>query len=116
MLRFTAFAQTIPWTKDECFIQDSTGAEIATLQGFECIFRNILLIIIPFAGLAAFVVLIVGGFQFLNSGGDPKAAGAARTTLTYAFLGIILVVASWLILQLVRSVTGVDVTTVNLPT
>ena len=60
-------------------------------------------------------MLLVGGFQFMTSGGDPKAAGHARTTLTFAIIGIILVVASWLILQIIKQATGVDVTTVNLP-
>ncbi|MDP2632102.1 MAG: hypothetical protein Q8P25_00060 [Candidatus Curtissbacteria bacterium] len=79
------------------------------------VLERIINLLAPAAGIAFFFMMIIGGFQFLNSGGDPKAAGAARTTLTYAILGIILVVASWLILQIIKSATGVDVTTVNLP-
>ena len=80
------------------------------------IIQRIIQFLAPAAGIAFFIMLLVGGFQFVTSGGDPKAAGQARTTLTYAIMGIILVVVSWLILQLIRSVTGVDVTTVEFPT
>lgn len=87
----------------------------AQISDIVSILERIINLLAPAAGIAFFFMMIVGGFQFLNSGGDPKAAGAARTTLTYAILGIILVVASWLILQLVKGVTGVDVTNVELP-
>jgi len=69
----------------------------------------------PAAGIAFFIMMLIGGFQCLTSGGDPKAAGAARSTLTYAIIGIILVVVSWLILVLIRDITGASVTTVTIP-
>ncbi|OGE12885.1 hypothetical protein A3G14_03275 [Candidatus Curtissbacteria bacterium RIFCSPLOWO2_12_FULL_38_9] len=69
----------------------------------------------PAAAVAFFIVLIIGGIQFLMSGGDPKAAAGARNTLTYAIIGIILVVVSWLILLVVQNITGVDVTNVSFP-
>ncbi len=87
----------------------------AQLSDIVDILKNIINLLAPTAGIAFFVMLLFGGFQFLNSGGDPKAAGQARTTLTYAVIGIILVIVSWLILKLIADVTGVDVTTVNLP-
>ncbi|MEK9147260.1 MAG: hypothetical protein AAB639_03620 [Patescibacteria group bacterium] len=79
------------------------------------ILERIIRLLAPAAGIAFFIMLLVGGFQFVTSGGDPKAAGQARTTLTYAIIGIILVVASWLILTVIKALTGVDVTTVDIP-
>lgn len=79
------------------------------------VLENIIRLLAPAAGIAFLIMLLVGGFQFVTSGGDPKAAGQARTTLTYAIIGIILVVASWLILTIIKGVTGVDVTTVDIP-
>ena len=87
-----------------------------TILGIVNILRNIISILAPVAGIAFFLMLLVGGFQFVNSGGDPKAAGQARTTLTYAIIGIILVVASWLIIKAIAQFTGVDVTQVKIPT
>lgn len=79
------------------------------------IIENIIKLLAPAAAVAFLIMLIWGGFQFVTSGGDPKAAGAARSTLTYAIIGIVLVVASWLILQLIGNITGVNVTNVEIP-
>ena len=87
----------------------------AKLSGIVNILENFIKLLAPAAGIAFFIMMLVGGFQFLTSGGDPKAAGAARGTLTYAVIGIVLVIVSWLILVLIRDLTGADVTTVELP-
>lgn len=91
----------------------SNPAQISDIIG---ILERIIKLLAPAAGIAFFIMLLVGGFQFVNSGGDPKAAGQARTTLTFALIGILLVVASWLILKLIGEITGVAVTTVDIPT
>ncbi len=77
--------------------------------------ENILKLLAPAAGIAFFIMLLIGGYKFITSGGDPKNVSAARSPLTYAVIGIVLVVASWLILNLIKSFTGVDVTTVTFP-
>ena len=87
----------------------------AQLSGIVQIIENIIKLLAPAAGIAFFVMLLFGGYQFLTSGGDPKAVGAARGTLTYAVIGIILVVSAWLILQLVQNITGANVTNIELP-
>ncbi len=93
-------------------IDQSCPAQISAIV---TVLQNIITILAPAAGIAFFVMLLVGGYKFITSGGDPKAVGSARSTLTYAVIGIILVVASWLILQLIKDFTGANVTTVTLP-
>ena len=90
--------------------------EPAKISDIVTVLKNIISLLAPAAGIAFFIMLLFGGYKFITSGGDPKAVGAARSTLTYAIIGIILVVAAWLILQLIKSLTGADVTTVTLPT
>ncbi|OGD88978.1 hypothetical protein A3J17_01220 [Candidatus Curtissbacteria bacterium RIFCSPLOWO2_02_FULL_40_11] len=87
----------------------------AELGAIVKVVENIIKLLVPAAAVAFFIVLIIGGIQFLMSGGDPKAAAGARNTLTYAIIGIILVVVSWLILLVVQNITGVDVTNVSFP-
>lgn len=89
--------------------------EPAQITDIVSILQKIIRLLAPAAAIAFFIMLLVGGFQFLTSGGDPKAAGAARSTLTYAIIGIILVIVAWLILKLIAAVTGADVTTVEIP-
>lgn len=88
----------------------------ARLSDIVPIIANIIKFLAPAAAIAVFVMILVAGFQFLTSGGDPKSVAAARTTLTYAIIGAILVVVVWLILTLIQAVTGVWVTQVEWPT
>lgn len=99
-----ALAQTKAWS-DKCV---SDG--VATIKGFECLFQNIITVIVSLAGFVSLTMLIVGGFQYLTSGGDPKKIAAASATLTYAVIGIIGIIVSWLILLFIKEFTGIDVT------
>ena len=105
------FAQTISWTKPYC----ANSENVATLQGFECIFASLLLIIIPLAGLAAFVTLILGGFQYLTSAGDPKQLQKAQSTITAAIIGIVVILGIWFIFKLLNVITGLDLLKFQVP-
>jgi len=74
------------------------------------IIENIFGLAIRLAGILAFIMLILGGFRYLTSGGDAKAAESARKTLTYAILGLVLIIAAWFILKFLNEFTGVDLT------
>jgi hypothetical protein len=87
-----------------------SNGDVATIQGFECLFANILKVVMGFAGLAFFAMLVVGGFKFITSGGDPKKMASASSTLTLAFVSVLGVIVSWLILLLIQNFTGVNVT------
>mgnify|MGYP001583836018 CR=1 FL=1 len=87
----------------------------AKISDILIVVRNIIRLLAPVAGLAFFIMIIVGGYQFLTSGGDPKGVAQARSTLTYAIIGILLVVSAWLILVVIKEIAGVDVTTVKFP-
>jgi len=99
-----------PGTDIAC-IQDG----IATLACLEAIIKIFLNIIVRLAGIATFVMLIVGGFQYLTAGGDPKKTQAANSTLTYAIFGLIAVIAAWFILLFIEKFTGVTLTEFTWP-
>jgi hypothetical protein len=80
----------------------------APLTAIEDIFGSILGAAIPFAGIVLFIVLVIGGFQFITSGGDPKKAAAARNTLTYAIIGIVLLALAYLVIVIIAEFTGAE--------
>lgn len=82
----------------------------ATLVGLETVFGNVVGILLGFAGIALFILLIVGGFKYITAGGDPKGVDSAKKTITYAIGGIVLIAAGYLILKFITQFTGVDVT------
>ena len=51
---------------------DSTAADVATIQGLECLIANILTVFIALIGMAAFVMVLIAGFRYLVSGGNTK--------------------------------------------
>lgn len=61
------------------------------------------------AALAVLLYLILGGFQWLTSGGDKGKTEGARNKITSALIGLLIVVASWAIYQLVLRIFGINV-------
>lgn len=73
-------------------------------------FGNVLMAMIPLIGMLSFVMILVGGFKILTSSGDPKGMAGGKQTITLAVAGIALAIISWLVLVLIKNVTGVEVT------
>jgi len=84
--------------------------DVLTLKGFEYIFNNIVSVVLPFAGIVLFIILILSGFKLITAGGEPAKVQSARNTLTFAIGGIVLITLSYLILRVIQTITGVNVT------
>jgi len=97
-------------------MQTVGGVDVPTLKCLEIVFSNILTVAVSLAGLALMVMLIVGGFKFLTSGGDPKATASAQQTMTYAIAGIALMAVAFLIFKIIQYFTGVNVLIFEIPT
>lgn len=54
------------------------------------IIDNILRYIFPIAGLLALVFIIQGGYMWIISAGDPNKVKQAQGTLTWAIIGLVL--------------------------
>lgn len=88
---------------------------VATIQGLECLFANILQVIVTLAGFGFLVMFVLGGFQYLTSAGDDKKAAAASSTLTMSVTGVIGIIVSWLILKFISDFTGTNVLEFKIP-
>jgi len=67
--------------------------------------------IISIAGIAAFAMLVWGGFEWMTSAGSPARISSAKDRISSALLGLLLILASWLILQVINP----ELTMLNLP-
>ncbi len=94
-----------------------TGDEtdVATIGSVVPLFQNIIQAVLAFAGVVLFVMLVMGGFTFLFSGGDPKQVQKAQGTISNAVIGLVVVLASFLILKTIEVFTGVNVTKFSIP-
>lgn len=95
-----------PWTN-----LGGPDKDVATIGHLEDLFSNIVQAAVALAGIALFVMLVVGGFNFLFSGGDQKKLEAAKGTVTNAIMGIVIIISAYLVLRIISVFTGVDVTT-----
>jgi hypothetical protein len=84
--------------------------DVAQLQDLEGVFGNVVNVVLGLAGIVLFIMLILGGFGYITSGGDPKKIESARNTLTYAIGGMIFIALAYLILKFIEVFTGVPVT------
>jgi len=91
------------------------SSDVANIKDFNVVFENIAQVIVYFAGLVFFIMIIKGGFSYLTSGGDPKKTAKATSTLTVAIIGIIGVILSYLIIRFIGTFTGVNVSEFNIP-
>ena len=55
------------------------------------------------AGIAAVIVIIIGGIQYVTGGGDSKNVSNAKNTILYALIGLVVIVAAQSIISFVLS-------------
>lgn len=63
-----------------------------------------------FAGIISFLLLVFGGLGVIMAAGsgDTKQLEKGKQTITYAVLGLILVVTSYWIVQIIQKVSGIS--------
>ncbi len=52
-------------------------------------------------GALSVVMIIVGGFKYITSSGDPSKVGSAKNTILYAVIGLVLSLLAYAIVQFV---------------
>ena len=87
---------------------DKTGdyVGVAGFADLEILLQKVLGGIFSFGLIVVFIMLLYGGFKYLTAGGNPEANQKASGVITYAVLGLALMIGSWFILRLIASFTG----------
>jgi len=55
--------------------------------------------LLTIAGLAAFIMIVIGGIKYLTSAGDPSKTKDAKNQVFAAILGLIILFSSWMVLN-----------------
>ncbi len=71
-----------------------------SLQATIAIFINVVL---GFLGIVAFIIILLGGFKWMTSGGDEDKIGEAKKLMGAGVVGMAIVLASWAIASFVIS-------------
>ena len=67
--------------------------------------RSIFTLVLGLAGGIALILIMVSGYRFMVSSGNPEATKAATEQLTSAIVGLLFIIFSFVILQVI----GVDI-------
>ena len=87
-------------------VDSETG--IASLACLPIVFSNIVNAALMFVGTVAVFLFVWAGLTFVRSGGDPKQVQHARQIITYAIIGLVLVLSSFAIIYLISYLTGAN--------
>jgi hypothetical protein len=98
--------QQLP-TSDPGAVTNGGVDGVVDLNAIPQLFANILAVAISLIGIVSFVMFLSGGLKMMTSGGDPKQLEAAKGTITYSVLGLVIAIGSFLILTYVGKFLGV---------
>lgn len=85
-------------------VQSAHGSgQPVTLFGAGGIFTTIVNILLFIIGALSVIMLIIGGIRYTVSGGNQSAITAAKNTIMYAIVGIIIAVLAYAIVNFVLS-------------
>ncbi|MEX0749022.1 MAG: hypothetical protein WD467_02005 [Candidatus Saccharimonadales bacterium] len=76
------------WTGSECSMGGDSPELIDTV-------KTVIDVLLLVLGAVAVIMLVIGAFRFVVSGGDSNAVQGARNTILYAIVGIIVAFLSW---------------------
>ncbi len=82
---------------------DLVDADIST------IISGLITLILIVAAVVFFFMLIIGGLRWILSGGDKAGTESARSQITAALVGLVIVFAAFAIVNLVKVLFGVDI-------
>jgi hypothetical protein len=94
---------TGPPTGEECAFADSRPEE--KLNQLVATIVNLFSVVV---GVVAVLMIIVGGFRYITSGGDSSNVAGAKNTILYAIVGLVIVALAQFIVKFVLGkATGV---------
>jgi hypothetical protein len=81
-----------------CAQANGTSSNLFAQGGVFQVASNTLIFIV---GAVAVIFLIIGGLRYVISNGDPKNVEAAKNTILYAIVGIVVAIISFALVQFV---------------
>lgn len=81
--------------------QETAGNCSTPGKSIEAIIQTVINFLSAIIGTVAVVMIVVGGFKYITSGGDSGKVAGAKSTLIYAIIGLVIVAMAQFIAQFV---------------
>ncbi len=84
-------------------VNDASGGSSSSTPGktLDDTIAEVINILSSAVGVVAVVMIILGGFRYITSGGDSNKVTSAKNTLLYAVIGLVVVALAQVIVRLV---------------
>jgi len=69
----------------------------------QSVIRDVINILSFVVGVVAVIMVIIGGLRYITSGGDSNSTSAAKNTILYAVIGLVIVAMAQVIVRFVLS-------------
>lgn len=79
----------------------TTGGSVSATFQIEAFIQNIISLLSWGIGLVAVFMIILGGFKYITSGGESTGVTAAKNTILYAIIGLVIVALSQIIVRFI---------------
>lgn len=66
------------------------------------------------AGIAAFIYVLIGGYQWITSSGDKEALDKAKKRITHALVGLAIVFSAYALIFIIRALFNINTIGVNI--
>jgi len=87
-------------------LKNPTAYEPAGDEGLGNLLNNVINGITTAAGMLLFLYLVYGGIMYMTASGDEKAVTKAKTIMTNALIGLVVVVCAYFIVQIFGRILG----------
>ncbi|HET7713812.1 MAG TPA: hypothetical protein VFK94_06230 [Patescibacteria group bacterium] len=81
----------------------TTGTDIKQLGD---VIRRIINFLFGIAGAVAIILIIWGGIRYIMASGDEKATAAAKSTITFAVVGLVIILLAVLLVNILGNLFG----------
>jgi hypothetical protein len=99
LLPAAAYAQLSEATSDLSTIGEQVGADAD--NSLPELIGNVIKVLLSVLGIVFVILVVYAGFLYLTAGGEDAKVGKAKTMLTQAVIGLILIVAAYAIADFV---------------
>lgn len=90
-------------SKGDITCDNGTASGAAAESAVKKLATEVVNIFTVIVGAASIIMIVYGGFRYITSGGSSERVGAAKNTLIYAIVGLIIVALAQIIVHFVLS-------------
>ena len=110
MLAFAMLAPVPALAQADPFgVEDANRINVGEERNLKFAIASIVNVVLGFLGILAVIIIMYAGFKWMTASGNEEQVGEARKMLLQAVIGLIIIMAAWVIIKFVTTEIGTAV-------